>query len=88
MQVYVLEKSDKAKTGKDPHIHPRVLSDDKKEIFIGSIPVMVKSKQCWLDTLDKTDCMYDSGGYFIVKGAEKVISSSLIFWGFSYSIER
>lgn len=71
VQVYILEKSDKAKTGKDPYICKRVLSDDKKEIVIGSMPVMVKSKQCWLDTVDKTDCLYDSGGYFIVKGAEK-----------------
>ncbi|ONK73942.1 uncharacterized protein A4U43_C03F1170 [Asparagus officinalis] len=72
VQVYILEKSDKAKTGKDSHICKRVLSDDKKEITIGSMPVMVKSKLCWLDTLDKSDCLYDSGGYFIVKGAEKV----------------
>ncbi|XP_020255592.1 DNA-directed RNA polymerases IV and V subunit 2-like isoform X2 [Asparagus officinalis] len=71
VQVYILEKSDKAKTGKDSHICKRVLSDDKKEITIGSMPVMVKSKLCWLDTLDKSDCLYDSGGYFIVKGAEK-----------------
>ncbi|XP_020255591.1 DNA-directed RNA polymerases IV and V subunit 2-like isoform X1 [Asparagus officinalis] len=72
VQVYILEKSDKAKTGKDSHICKRVLSDDKKEITIGSMPVMVKSKLCWLDTLDKSDCLYDSGGYFIVKGAEKM----------------
>jgi len=75
LQIYVLEKSDKAKTGKDPYIYKKVLSDDKKEIVIGSMPVMVKSKQCWLDTLDKSDCLYDSGGYFLVKGAEKVIVS-------------
>lgn len=71
LQVYVQEKSDKAKTGNDPHIYKRILSDETKEVVIGSMPIMVKSNLCWLHTLDKSDCLFDSGGYFIVKGAEK-----------------
>ena len=46
---------------------------------IGKIPIMVRSKYCSLN--DKTDaeriavkeCEFDQGGYFIIKGGEKVI---------------
>jgi len=34
VQVHVIEKSDKAKTGRDPYICRKILSDDKKEIVI------------------------------------------------------
>jgi DNA-directed RNA polymerase beta subunit/intein/homing endonuclease len=43
-----------------------------------TIPLMVRSKWCSLTTnkdMDKTECKYDPGGYFIVKGNEKVIIS-------------
>jgi len=44
MHVYILEKSNKANTDKSPYICKKVVSDDKKEIVIESLPVMVKSK--------------------------------------------
>ncbi|KAJ7297966.1 hypothetical protein O6H91_Y025100 [Diphasiastrum complanatum] len=50
-----------------------------EQVFIGKIPVMVKSQFCHLygmvdkELQQKEDCGYDMGGYFIVKGAEKVI---------------
>ena len=37
MQVYMLEKSDKAKANKDSYICKKILIDDKKEIVIGSL---------------------------------------------------
>ena len=52
--------------------------DDKK---IGSLPILLHSKLCYLNGLDiKTlrdlgECQYDQGGYFIVDGKEKVIIS-------------
>jgi DNA-directed RNA polymerase-4/5 subunit 2 len=33
---------------------------------------MVKSDLCWLTTVEKGDCDFDHGGYFLIKGAEKV----------------
>lgn len=33
---------------------------------------MVKSDICWMSEVEKGDCKFDHGGYFIVKGAEKV----------------
>ena len=48
---------------------------------IGAIPVMVHSKLCLLNGLDPTklsdfgECPYDHGGYFIIKGKEKIILS-------------
>lgn len=61
--------------------------DDKKvseerystnDIIIGYIPIMLQSKYCRLFNKKLTDyreCEYDRGGYFIVKGQEKVIIS-------------
>lgn len=33
---------------------------------------MVKSDLCWMKDSDKRDCDFDHGGYFLIKGAEKV----------------
>lgn len=50
---------------------------DFKQVFVGNIPVMVRSKYCQLyqssDSTAHKECDYDEGGYFIVNGSEKVI---------------
>lgn len=51
----------------------RYVSND---VIIGYIPIMVQSKYCRLfgkKITDYKECAYDRGGYFIVKGQEKVI---------------
>jgi DNA-directed RNA polymerase II subunit RPB2 len=51
------------------------------KVNIGFIPIMIHSKLCLLHKLDSVklselgECPYDQGGYFIVKGKEKVILS-------------
>uniref|UniRef100_A0A803N1C3 DNA-directed RNA polymerase subunit beta n=2 Tax=Chenopodium quinoa TaxID=63459 RepID=A0A803N1C3_CHEQI len=74
LQIYTLEKviSDKFKTGKSEYIDRTILSDETTDVIIGRIPVMVKSDICWMSQAEKGDCEFDHGGYFIVKGAEKV----------------
>ncbi|KAF1985515.1 DNA-dependent RNA polymerase II RPB140 [Aulographum hederae CBS 113979] len=50
-----------------------------KRVFIGKIPVMLKSQFCHLyEKPDATlyqhdECPYDVGGYFIINGSEKVL---------------
>jgi hypothetical protein len=46
--------------------------NEKREITIGRLPVMVKSGLCWMSDVEKSDCEFDHGGYFLIKGAEKV----------------
>ena len=52
-----------------------------EKVNIGTMPIMVKSKLCVLHGLDSArltevgECPYDQGGYFIIKGKEKVILS-------------
>lgn len=46
--------------------------EDSREIAVGRLPVMVKSDICWTKEADKEDCDHDLGGYFLIKGAEKV----------------
>ena len=52
-----------------------------QRVNIGLLPIMIKSKNCILNGLDDTqlkelgECPYDQGGYFIIKGKEKVFLS-------------
>ena len=47
-----------------------------KDIIIGHIPILLKSKYCILnDELYNNECKYDYGGYSIINGNEKVIIS-------------
>jgi len=47
--------------------------------FLGFVPIMLRSRFCVLDNKsDKElcelgECVYDQGGYFIIKGSEKVV---------------
>ncbi|KAF0897668.1 hypothetical protein E2562_000386 [Oryza meyeriana var. granulata] len=72
VQVYSLDKSDKAKTGHDPFIQRKDIMKETKWVTIGRLPVMVKSNLCWLHKLQESECEYDFGGYFLIKGMEKV----------------
>lgn len=54
---------------------------DMEEVFIGQLPIMIKSKPCHLyglgrnELLDLGEDPLDPGGYFIVNGTEKVLVS-------------
>ncbi|MCX8194599.1 MAG: DNA-directed RNA polymerase subunit B'' [Candidatus Micrarchaeota archaeon] len=51
------------------------------EVFIGELPVMVKSKLCYLDNMSEEELIEagedpaDPGGYFIINGSERVLTS-------------
>ena len=53
----------------------------RQEVFIGSLPVMVKSKICVLHGLSREELIkakedpLDPGGYFIINGSERVVVS-------------
>lgn len=79
MYTQRLVRSDKFKTGKDQYVDKDLLSQDNREIFIGRLPVMVNSDLCWMKEEQKRDCEFDHGGYFLIKGAEKVSPFSLPF---------
>ena len=51
----------------------------KRKVKIGQMPIMLRSQKCILNGKSEQDlarmkeCPYDPGGYFVVKGVEKVI---------------
>ncbi len=51
------------------------------DVFIGEIPVMLKSKLCYLSNMSRDELMAngedpeDPGGYFIINGSERVLVS-------------
>nr|AJQ24543.1 RNA polymerase II subunit 2 [Atkinsonella texensis]AJQ24544.1 RNA polymerase II subunit 2 [Atkinsonella texensis] len=53
--------------------------DWKNMVFVGKLPIMVKSKICHLSReTDESlfmvnECPYDQGGYFVINGSEKVL---------------
>lgn len=67
-----MEKSDKSKTGNDDFVQQKKFMNETHWIYIGRLPVMVKSNLCLLHGLKESDCLFDAGGYFLVKGMEKV----------------
>lgn len=52
-------------------------------VVIGRIPIMLRSSHCYLTSMTPSDrikageCEYDSGGYFVVKGKERVLIPQL-----------
>ena len=54
-------------------------SDEEVRVFIGKLPVMLKSKICTLRNRSEQElyafqeCPFDQGGYFIINGSEKVL---------------
>ncbi|OMO90703.1 hypothetical protein COLO4_18947 [Corchorus olitorius] len=74
LKVYTkrIVKSDKFKTGREEIREEEIVYEDKREIFLGRLPVMVKSDLCWMSEVEKADCDFDHGGYFLIKGAEKI----------------
>ncbi|WVZ94881.1 hypothetical protein U9M48_040716 [Paspalum notatum var. saurae] len=49
----------------------RDIMSETKNVNIGMLPVMVKSNLCWLHKHQESDCQFDYGGYFLIKGMEK-----------------
>lgn len=53
--------------------------EELSKVFIGKVPIMLRSKFCVLNDLSDRDlielgeCPYDQGGYFIINGSEKVL---------------
>jgi DNA-directed RNA polymerase subunit B len=51
------------------------------DVFIGEVPIMVKSKLCYLSKMGHSELMEsgedpdDPGGYFIINGSERVLVS-------------
>ncbi|CAK7270705.1 DNA-dependent RNA polymerase II [Sporothrix epigloea] len=72
--VWEEEPSDMADMERD-----KVDEDMKDMVFMGRLPIMVRSKICHLDNEDEeglfllNECPYDQGGYFIINGSEKVL---------------
>lgn len=58
--------------------HSNTIGEPEHGVDIAVIPIMLRSNYCNLTTrrgMDKTECNYDPGGYFIVNGSEKVVMS-------------
>ncbi|KAF4592204.1 RNA polymerase II subunit 2 [Ophiocordyceps camponoti-floridani] len=58
---------------------PSKPADWKNMVFVGKLPIMVKSKICHLsretdeNLFVVNECPYDQGGYFVINGSEKVL---------------
>jgi len=80
------QQAEMSRTGEHPtkliwHVESDNTGAEKapQSVFIGKLPVMVKSKACHLSRETEEDlfllneCPYDQGGYFIINGSEKVL---------------
>ncbi|GBG89761.1 hypothetical protein CBR_g49614 [Chara braunii] len=66
-------------TQKVPDGEEEIESDVQHKVFIGKVPIMLRSAYCSLyEQTDKEltqlgECPYDQGGYFVINGSEKVL---------------
>lgn len=57
----------------------KVADYERDMVFVGKLPIMVKSKICHLRSESDeslflvNECPYDQGGYFVINGSEKVL---------------
>lgn len=65
---------------REKHVKAVLKEYKKDKVFIGKVPVMLRSKFCQLKKFNELqrvkngkDCSFDQGGYFIINGSEKVI---------------
>ncbi|KAJ9474848.1 DNA-directed RNA polymerase II subunit RPB2 [Pseudozyma hubeiensis] len=80
-QKVLVQSEDEVDLNGDPAWIPEHGKTDVEEqqIFIGKVPIMLKSDFCWLKGLDDemsyslNECPYDAGGYFVINGSEKVL---------------
>jgi DNA-directed RNA polymerase II subunit RPB2 len=57
-------------------VETKQIGDTEMNVPIANIPLMLRSKWCTLTTrkgVEKNECSFDPGGYFLVTGNEKVI---------------
>jgi len=64
-------------------VHPEgettVEKEEIKKVFIGKVPIMLRSDYCSLhghtdkELTELGECPYDEGGYFVINGSEKVL---------------
>jgi len=62
----------------DENIYFEKIIEEEKDLLIGKIPIPIKSKYCSTNiykNIKNTECPYDFGAYWIIKGQEKVILS-------------
>ena len=63
--------------GKEPEVTEHV------RVVLGRIPIMLRSSKCYLtsmtpdERISAGECEHDQGGYFVVKGKERVLISQL-----------
>lgn len=70
-----------AEAGDNERKYRVIKSYEPKNLFLGKVPVMVRSQFCQIRNLEDNteitrnakECTYDQGGYFIINGSEKVI---------------
>lgn len=58
---------------------PGEVEEPVSKVYIGKVPIMLRSKFCILrglrenDLYELNECPYDQGGYFVINGSEKVL---------------
>ncbi|MCD6247643.1 MAG: DNA-directed RNA polymerase subunit B'' [Candidatus Diapherotrites archaeon] len=63
----------------DMKLFRRDIEQDVKTTYVGDLPIMLKSKKCWLygkseeELIEMGEDPADFGGYFIINGSEKVL---------------
>ena len=75
--IYATVKETLEIEGKETEVNEHV------RVVLGRIPIMLRSSKCYLtnmtpaERISAMECEYDQGGYFIIRGKERVLISQL-----------
>jgi DNA-directed RNA polymerase beta subunit/intein/homing endonuclease len=75
--IYATVKETLEIDGKEPEV------TDHVRVVLGRIPIMLRSSKCYLtnmtpdEKISAGECEHDQGGYFVIKGKERVLISQL-----------
>jgi len=65
-------------------VNERIVVRNFPKMNLGHIPIMIHSKMCILHKIDPIklselgECPYDHGGYFVIKGKEKIVKENKV----------
>lgn len=60
-------------------LYRRDIEQDSRTVYVGDLPILLKSKKCWLygkseeELIEAGEDPFDFGGYFIINGSEKAL---------------
>lgn len=75
-------------------VGPKVVTEKIPNFTLGSVPLMLRSKPCYLTQLEPEkafeagECLYELGGYFVITGMERALLTQEVLGNNMYNVAQ